>query len=603
MVFSLFHLHTVATACSFAAYLFAGISLFQRLQSHIRRGKIFDENLLIALATLGAMGLGEFAESALVMSLHQLGEYLEGLATAKSHLSVRSLLHNMPEVAHVKRGNTFLDLDPQEVKEGEMLLIKPGERIPLDGKVIGGISTLDVSSITGESQPLPIHKGDFVWSGTINREGTILIETTTDYHHSTSQRIAQFLFTALQKRTPTERFITTFARYYTPLVLILAAGVFLFPLLREGRLSSSALYQALILLMISCPCALVISIPLGFLMGIGRMAREGILVKGSQPLEALSLIGTVAFDKTGTLTEGKFRVKEVFPFNGYPREKILELAAIAGSCSRHPLAQAIAKHHHMKPSPDAVTCGEIPGMGVITHIHDLKIVLGRKELLERVGIPTPADLPETGVHVGCNGAYWGFILLEDTPKSEVKETINALHSMGIEIYLLSGDQENIVGQVAQELGIKKFFARLMPDEKVGILETLKKEKKGGTIAFVGDGINDAPALAFADVGMAMGEQGIGAALESAKVILAHPSFAKIKVAITLARHIRRIIWQNIGLSIGAKVVFLLLTFQGEMSLWEAVFADVGIMVLVLFNTLRILRHKDEKDQTTPIRTV
>ncbi|MGQ9474391.1 MAG: heavy metal translocating P-type ATPase [Candidatus Caldatribacteriaceae bacterium] len=566
--------------------------MFPKFFHNATKGKIFDENFLMVSATIGALILREFSEATAVMALYNLGELLEDFAVSRSRRSVAELLANKNQKVKVRKNDRWVEVDPKEVQPEDIILVAPGEKILLDGVILQGSSYLDTSSITGESLPLLREKGDEVLSGTINGEGSLLIRVTKTYRNSTIQIITQFLESALQKKATTERFITRFARFYTPLVAILALSLFLIPFILTRNDFSFHLYRALTVLMISCPCALVISTPLGFMIGIGKSAREGILVKGSSFLEKLAHLQTILFDKTGTLTEGKFNITIIQPFNGTRKEDLLRLAALLASRSRHPLAKTIQKSWGETQNIDFDFYQETPGLGIRAKISQKELLLGNTRFLEQNGVslfssPTTSS---TAVHLAQNGMYLGYIVFEDTIKNDARKTIQALTQKGIQVCLLSGDTQESVAKVAQDLGITHFFAELLPQQKVALLETiLEKKNPRTTVAFVGDGMNDAPAMALADLGIVMGRRGIDVAIETADIVLITDELSRLERAIHIAHQTQNIIWQNIGFSIGMKFIFLFLAFFGMVSLWEAVFADVGIMFLAILNSLRIMR--------------
>lgn len=573
-----------------SGYTVAGTGIFPRVLKNLQKGKFFDENFLVILATAGALALQEFAEATTVMALYTLGEFLEKSALERSSRSIRHLLDGKPEFVHTQKNGHWVDIPPQEVQEGAILRIDPGEKVLLDGVILEGFSYLDTSSLTGESLPLFRKKGDEVVSGSINREGSFTLKVTRNYANSTINTITELLKNALQRKALTERFITRFSRFYTPSVIFLALSLLVFPLIR-GTFTPSHLYQALTLLMISCPCALVISIPLGFLAGIGKSAREGVLIKGSSHLESLASLTKVFFDKTGTLTEGQFRIKAVHPSDGYHPEEMLKFAAIAASRSHHPLAQAILATQKGDVPPHFEYYREIPGAGIVAQTHQETILLGNERLLKKQGIAPTLPPPTTAtVHLARNREYLGFITFEDTTKSDAAKLVRALEKRGIKMYLLSGDKRANVARIAQETGIKTFFAELLPQDKVKILEEfLQKKKPREKIAFIGDGMNDAPSLALADIGIAMGKKGVDMAIEAADIVLMTDRLSSLEKAIEIAHRTRAIVWQNIGFAIGMKVLFLILALAGQTTLWEAVFADVGVLFVTILNSLRMMR--------------
>ena len=569
------------------------MSTFGKFISNMKRGRLFDENFLMILATTGALTLKEFAEATTVMALYSLGEFLEARALERSKLFVQHLLSGKTQRVQIERDGQWVEVRPQEVKVGDTFRVSPGEKILLDGVVLKGTSHLDTSNLTGESLPLFRKPGDEIWSGTVNLEGNLIIQATRDHEHSTINTVTQLLKNALQKKAPTERFITRFARYYTPMVITFAGSLLFAPLL-TGNFGSSSIYRALTILMISCPCALVISIPLGFLAGIGKSARLGVLVKGSTHLEALTHLRKIFFDKTGTLTQGNFRIKAVKVSDGTSQDHLLKLASAVASYSQHPLARAISSTGKEIPEIQFNHYREIPGAGIIaTTSSGAEILLGNEKLLKEHGVPLDSQNihGSTTVHLARNGKYLGYILLEDTIKDDALQTIVLLKKKGIQTYLLSGDKKEHVAKVAREMGIETFFAELLPQEKVEILKKFLHEKRPQEkIAFVGDGMNDAPALATADLGIAMGKRGIDVAIETADIVLMTDELSTLSRTIEIAHKTMRIIWQNIGFSIGTKVLFLGFATLGMVSLWEAVFADVGIMSLAILNSLRLMRR-------------
>jgi len=576
-----------------AGYAIGGMSTFGKFISNMKRGRLFDENFLMILATTGALALKEFTEATAIMALYHLGEFLEARALERSKLFVQHLLSGKTQRVQIERDGQWVEVRPQEVKVGDTFRVSPGEKILLDGVVLKGTSHLDTSNLTGESLPLFRKPGDEIWSGTVNLEGNLILQATRDYEHSTINTITQLLKNALQNKAPTERFITRFARYYTPMVITFAGSLLFAPLL-TGNFGSSSIYRALTILMISCPCALVISIPLGFLAGIGKSARLGVLVKGSAHLEALTHLGKIFFDKTGTLTQGNFRIKAVKVSDGTSQDHLLKLASAVASYSQHPLARAISSTGKEIPEIQFNHYREIPGAGIIaTTSNGVEIILGNEKFLKELGVPLDSQKTHasTTVHLAQNREYLGYILLEDTIKDDALQTIVLLKKKGIQTYLLSGDKKEHVAKVAREMGIETFFAELLPQEKVEILKKFLHEKRPQEkIAFVGDGMNDAPALATADLGIAMGKRGIDVAIETADIVLMTDELSTLSRTIEIAHKTMRIIWQNIGFSIGTKVLFLGFATLGMVSLWEAVFADVGIMSLAILNSLRLMRR-------------
>lgn len=580
-----------------ASYLLVGGTVLRAAAGNIIRGRVFDENFLMSIATIGAFAIGEFPEGVAVMLFYQLGEYLQDRAVNQSRKSIKALLDIKPEFAHLQTGQTVREVRPEEVNPGELIIVKPGERIPLDGKIIAGTALVDTSALTGESVPREVAAGDDVLGGFINTDGLLTVAVTKVYAESTVAKILDLVQNAAAKKAAAEKFITRFARIYTPAVVAIALALALLPpLLLEGARFSDWIYRALIFLVVSCPCALVISIPLGFFGGIGGASRQGILVKGGNYLEALQQVDTVVFDKTGTLTKGVFAVSSINPAQGYTKEELLQLAAYSESYSNHPIALSILAAYGETVEQTAIASyNEISGHGVKISLQGKNVAVGNSKLMakEKVSFAAP---PEAGtvLHVAVDGSYAGNISIADELKADAKEAVQGLQDLGIrKIAMLTGDNKATAAQVAQELGITEVHAELLPDQKVELLEQLLAHKSpgAGKIAFVGDGINDAPVLARADIGIAMGGLGSDAAIEAADVILMHDEPSKLLDAIKLARRTKAIVWQNVIFSLGIKAVVLVLGAGGLATLWEAVFADVGVALLAVLNSMRILRFK------------
>jgi Zn2+/Cd2+-exporting ATPase len=577
-----------------AAYLLWGSGVLLKAARNIIRGSVFDENFLMSIATLGAFAIGEYPEGVAVMIFYQVGEMLQGHAVNRSRRSIRQLMDIRPDYAHLKGEGGTKKVSPDLVKEGDIILVHPGERIPLDGKVLEGASSLDVSALTGESFPREISEGDEVLSGSINNTGLLKIQVAREYKDSTVSRILSLVEDAAGRKAHTERFITRFARYYTPVVVAAAAMLALLPpLLIPGETFSTWTYRALVFLVISCPCALVISIPLGFFGGIGGASRKGILVKGGTFLEALSSIDTVIFDKTGTLTRGSFEVNKIYPSEGFNEKDLLRYGAAAASCSSHPVSASILRAWGTGVEEDRIkSFEEIPGQGVRLILSEGEVLMGNGKLMERHGVPFPDENdPGTQVHLAVGGKYAGRIVVSDEIREDSLDAVRRLKSLGVrKIVMLTGDRKAVAEEIGRKIGLDLVFAELLPHQKVEMIEKLKEE--GGEkkrIAFVGDGINDAPALARADMGVAMGGMGSDAAVEAADVVLMTSEPSKLAEAITIARKTRSIVMQNVGFALGIKALILLFGAAGMASMWEAVFADVGVTLLAVLNAMRAMR--------------
>lgn len=583
-----------------AAYLVTGHQVVWRAVQNIRAGSWFDETFLMTVSTLGAIAIGELPEAVGVMLFYQIGEYLQRRSVSRSRGMIQALMDVRPDQAVVIQPGGGEQVIPSEkVRVGELILVRPGEKIALDGVVRQGTSQVDLSLLTGESAPVAVSPGSDVYAGTLNQGGVLQVEVSKPLAESSVSRMLELVQNAASRKARTERFITRFARWYTPAMVALALGVALIPpLLIPGELFRDWVYRALVLLVISCPCALLISIPLGYFGGIGGASRRGILVKGANYLDVLAKVRTVVFDKTGTITQGRFSVTQIVPGEGISQEEMLTQAALAEIHSGHPLAVAILEAHQQLAGAAQDRSAEIveeyqeaAGFGVKAQVDGHTILVGNDAILHREGIPhTTCEVPGTVVHVARDGAYLGYLVVEDQLKPEVRQSIVDLRKLGVtRLVMLSGDQEDVAAAVAEAAGLDDFRARLLPEDKVAALEEIIASAGDGKVAFVGDGINDAPALARADVGIAMGALGTDAARETADVVLMRDSIAQVADSIRIGRRTRRIVWQNIILALGAKLVFILLGIAGEASMWEAVFADVGITVLAVLNASRVMR--------------
>lgn len=576
------------------SYLLVGGEVLLRAGKNILRGQVFDENFLMAIATLGAFAIKEFPEGVAVMLFYQIGEYFQDRAVNQSRKSIKSLLDIRPDYANLAVGEEISKVSPEEVKIGDMIIVKPGERVPLDGKVLEGQAMLDTSALTGESVPRKAKAGDSVLSGFINKDGVLKVQVSKEYGESTVAKILDLVQNAGSKKAPTENFITKFARYYTPVVVFAALAIALIPpLIIEGAVFSQWVYRALVFLVISCPCALVISIPLGFFGGIGSASKRGILIKGGNYLEALNNIDSVVFDKTGTLTQGVFQVTKIQRSASFSEKEILEYAAYAEFYSNHPIAHSIMKAFNQKVDQDEIEeFQEMSGHGVKIRYGGKEILAGNAKLMVQEGVPfTEWQEGGTVVYIAVKGEFAGSIVISDVVKEDAGASIRELRKAGIKkLVMLTGDNQTTGQRVARELALDEVHAELLPQEKVAMLEKLVREKTGrGAVVFVGDGLNDAPVLARADVGVAMGGLGSDAAIEAADIVLMTDEPKKLVEAIRIAGKTRNIVWQNIIFSLGVKLVVLLLGAGGLATLWEAVFADVGVALIAVFNAMRLLK--------------
>ena len=595
------------------SYLVIGGDVLLSAFKNILNGQVFDENFLMAIATIGAFAIGEYPEGVAVMLFYQLGELLQGIAVNNSRKSIVSLMDIRPDYANIKVGEGIKKVSPEEIKVGEIIVVKPGEKVPLDGKIVKGASTFDTSALTGESLPREAKAGDDVLSGFINKNGLIEIQVAKVFSESTVSKILYLMENAGSKKSKTENFITKFARYYTPVVVITALIVAIFPpLLIQGATFLDWIYRALIFLVVSCPCALVISIPLGFFGGIGGASRHGILIKGTNYLEVLNDLESVVMDKTGTLTKGIFKVTEVnaennIKINDFQNNKteltkplLLKYAAHIEKFSNHPIAQSIVAEYEnsvSKVDENVVKdFEEISGFGIKVNINNHQFLAGNSKLmnLENITFDKKENLG-TAIYLAADGKYIGNILISDEVKEDSARAIKGMKENGVkEIVMLTGDNEAIGKNIAEKLGIDKVFTELLPNEKVEKLEEIYKTKsEKGKVAFVGDGINDAPVLARADLGIAMGGAGSDAAIEAADVVIMNDEPSKIVTAIKIAKKTKEIVWQNITVAFAIKIVVMALGLFGDATMWEAVFADVGVALLAVLNATRVLRYNPE----------
>ena len=577
-------------------YFVIGWDILWKAIRNIGHGQIFDENFLMCVATIGALVLGEYSEAVGVMLFYQVGELFQSYAVGKSRRSIAQLMDIRPDVANVERDGQILEVDPDEVAVGEVIVIRPGEKVPLDGVVIEGSSSLNTAALTGESAPRDVAVGSELLSGCVNITGLLKVRVTKEFGQSTVAKILDLVENASSKKAKAENFITKFARYYTPAVVFAALALAIIPSLVTGQWDVWV-HRALTFLVISCPCALVISIPLSFFGGIGGASAQGILVKGGNYLELLANTETVVFDKTGTLTQGVFEVTGLNPAPGVTEHDLLEAAALAERHSGHPIAQSLRRALGGDIDPDRVTdVQEIPGHGVSALVDGRRVLAGNEKLMKREGIDSlPCDQVGTIVHVAREGKYLGCAVISDQIKPTAPDAIRALKARNIRTVMLTGDSEAVGQAVAAQLGLDEVHAQLLPADKVDRLEELlgRKSEKG-VLAYVGDGVNDAPVLSRADVGIAMGAMGSDAAIEAADVVLMDDDPAKLKQAMDIAHKCLRIVHENIVFALGIKALFLILGAIGKATMWMAVFADVGVAVIAILNATRMLRAGGKK---------
>jgi len=578
------------------SYIIVGGDVVKRAVKNIFKGQVFDENFLMSIATIGAFFIGEYPEGVAVMLFYQVGELFQSYAVGKSRKSIASLMDIRPDYANVKKGDELVKVDPDEVQIGDIIVIKAGEKIPLDGKVIEGSSMIDTSALTGESVPREVEVGSDILSGCININGVITAEVTKEFGESTVSKILDLVENASSKKSNSEQFITKFARYYTPVVVIIAVFLAIIPpLVIDGATFSDWIYRALAFLVVSCPCALVISIPLSFFGGIGGASKKGVLVKGSNYLEALAETEIVVFDKTGTLTKGVFNVQEIHP-EGVSKEELLELTAHAESYSNHPISLSLKRAYRKEIDNGRISdVEEISGHGVIATVDGKKVMAGNIKLMKMMDIPYfKGELIGTIVHVAVNNKYIGYIVIADEVKEDSAQAIKELKAANIkQTVMLTGDNKSIGSKVAKELGLDKVYAELLPADKVEKLEELFSQKsKKGKLAFVGDGINDAPVLARADIGIAMGGLGSDAAIEAADVVIMTDEPSKIATTMKISKKTLKIAHQNIVFAIGIKIIVLILSAFGITTMWAAIFADVGVTIIAVLNAFRALNVKN-----------
>ena len=576
-------------------YILIGKNVIRKSFSSFKNGRFFDENTLMTVATVGAILIGEFQEAVAVMLFSKAGELIQDKAINKSRTSITKLMDIKPEIANVEINNSVKTLHPSDVKIGDIIIVKPGERIPLDGKIIMGESFIDTKTLTGEFLPKEVKKDDIVLSGCINIDSLIKIQVTCEFKDSTVSKILDLVENATSKKSNTENFITKFSKIYTPIVVFISLFVAVIPpLFINGQNFSTWIYRALIFLVISCPCALVISIPLSFFSGIGIASKNGILIKGSNYLDSLTKVSTVVFDKTGTLTEGKFSVVKINPVN-CTKEYLLEIASLAESFSNHPIAKSVVEHYGKKIDNSKIkSYEEIPGHGIVILINSNTVIAGNEKLMKKFNIDFNVNNSEIGtkIYISENNNYKGYILVSDKIKDTSNKTIIKLKKHGINTIMLTGDNNQTGEKISKELNISNFYAELLPHEKVKYVENfLNKKKNKSNLVFVGDGINDAPSLAIADIGISMGNLGSDAAIEASDVVIVDDDPYKIVKAMEISKTTKNTAIANIIISLGVKIIVLLLGILGLSSIWVAILSDVGISLIVILNSVNILNKK------------
>lgn len=584
----------VSIGIKFAAYIVAGYDVLWKAVRNIFRGKIFDENFLMSAATVGAVGIGEYSEGVLVMILYQTGEFFQSLAVGKSRRAVSEIVDLRPSITHTERNGKIYDISPEEIEIGDIAVVYPGEKIPVDGEIVSGESALDTSALTGESMPVSVTKSDHVMSGSVNLNTVLKIRADKKYTDSAAARILELVEESAEKKSKSENFITKFAKIYTPCVTLGALALAVIPSLFTGEWRIW-IARALTFLVVSCPCALVISVPLSFFAGIGGATSRGILIKGACYIETLAKAKTVVFDKTGTLTRGRFEVVSVSPQEGIDEKELIELSASAEAYSNHPIAFALkravcgTKYEELRPD----SCTEYPGEGITAFFGNETFGVGNKKLMERLQAEVQNDFHEsyeTILYTAKNGKFAGYISISDTIKEGAAETVSALKQLGISrTVMLTGDAEGAAAKIAEKLGVDEYKAGLFPADKVSELERLKESEQNGSVIFAGDGINDAPVLTRADAGIAMGALGSDAAVESADVVLMNDDIRHVADSIIIARRTMRIVWQNIVFALGVKAAVLTLGALGVTGMWAAVFADVGVALIAVLNAMRAIR--------------
>ncbi len=577
------------------SYLIVGFDVLKKSFRNIRKGQIFDENFLMMIATFGAFAIGEYNEAVFVMLFYQVGELFENVAVGKSRKSISDLMKICPEYANVERDGEIIMVEPEDLAIGDIIVVKPGEKIPVDGIVIDGESNIDTANLTGESVPKFVMSGDSVISGCINTEGVLRVKVEKEFSNSTVSKILDLVENASSKKSVSESFITKFAKFYTPIVVISAVLLAVIPSLAFGGWQDW-LKRALVFLVVSCPCALVISVPLSFFCGIGCASRNGVLIKGSNYIETLSKCNTLVFDKTGTLTKGVFEVTEVFS-NEYSKEELLEIAAYGEQYSNHPVAKSICRAYNGEYNQEVISdVIEISGKGVKFLLNGKSVLVGNEILLKTSEIEVPEnELSGTVVHIAVHGEYAGYIVAEDSVKDKAKSAISELRLCGVQkLIMLSGDKKPVAEGVGKQLGLDRVESELLPSDKVAALERILDEKTNSkTLAYVGDGVNDAPVLSRADIGIAMGAMGSDAAIEAADVVLMDDNIEKVPFVIRLSKKTMRIVKQNVVFALGIKFLVMIFSLLGYSNMWLAVFADVGVAFVAILNAMRMLGYKNK----------
>jgi len=578
------------------SYLAVGGPVWLKAFRSIKRGIIFSEFLLMGIATVGAFAIGEYAEGVAVMLFYMIGEYAQHGAVHRARRSIKELVDQQPDAASVERNGTTETVHPSEVTEGAVIQVKPGEKVPLDGELLTDHAYFNTAALTGESKPMRRTHGEEIWAGSICRDVPVRIRVTRPYKDTRLSKILEMVQEAAQRKAPTQRFMTKFARIYTPVVVMLAAVLTFLPwLIVENYVFRDWFYRALIFLVVSCPCGLVISIPLGYFGGIGAASRNGILLKGSDFLDRLRKLKRLFLDKTGTVTHGTFEVQEVQPADGFDRTELLSMAASMERQSTHPIASAILDYSNGHPDRDVTDQREISGQGLIGTIDDKEVLVGNRELLSKNGVhvkPEPKgerDELMTFVHVAVDGRYSGYIAIADRLKEDSREAVDELKALGVEkLVMLSGDKQEVVSEMADRLGLDEAIGSLLPDDKYRHVENVL-ESTSDIVGYVGDGINDAPVITLADIGIAMGGIGSDATIETADVVIQSDRLSKLPDAIRIARFTHRVVWQNIGFALGVKILVMALAAVGMATMWEAIFADVGVALIAIANAIRIQR--------------
>jgi len=572
------------------SYLSVGGPVWMKAFRSIKNGTIFSEFMLMGIATVGAFAIGEYAEGVAVMLFYMVGEYAQHGAVSRAKSSIKSLIDQQPDVATVERDGTVLEIPPPEVAVGEIIQVKPGEKVPLDGELLTKKASFNTSALTGESKPMSRESGEEVWAGSINQENPVRIKVTSDYEDTKLSNILTMVQEASKRKAPTQRFMTRFAKVYTPIVVWMAVALTFVPyLFVENYIFQDWFYRALIFLVVSCPCGLVISIPLGYFGGIGAASRNGILFKGSDFLDQLRKMNTLFMDKTGTMTEASFEVRDVYTANDYSKEELIRLAASLEQQSTHPIAKAILNRSNGQSLLAVENQEEISGKGLKGKVNGKRLLVGNRSLLQEFDVELAGDEfddPNTYVHIAEDGTYVGMISIADRIKDDSKEAIEKLHKLGVkDIAMLSGDNQDVVDHVAQKLGLDHAYGGLLPDEKYSHVEQALHPDK--VVGFVGDGVNDAPVITLADVGIVMGGIGSDAAIETADVVIQTDQPSKISTAIEIAHFTHRVVWQNISFALGIKILVMALATVGLANMWGAIFADVGVALLAIGNAIRI----------------